>query len=167
VTVKERARSALRPRGRSQGPGDPCEDCGTVLVVCMQCDAQARCLVCYPYDRPSVREQERATALRMVRDRPEIGLFVGVLGALVPAMLLWAGAVSIPPGVVRSVAGASGAVAVCASLAAGAALAKLPLPGEIPACRRYDWTPFDRRCWAGYVAFFVQLALVVVGFTAA
>lgn len=157
----------MRGVGQSQGPGDPCEDCGTVLVVCVQCDADARCLACFPYDRPSAREQERVTALRMVRDHPEIGLFVGVLGALVPAMLLWAGAVFIPPGVVRSVASVSGAVAACAFLAAGAALAKLPLPGEIPACRRYDWTPFARRCWAGYVALFVQLALGVIGITSA
>ena len=52
-------------------------------------------------------------------------------------------------------------------IAWGVALARLPLPGEVPACRGYDWTPYDRWRCAGNVALFVQVALECTGVTAA
>ncbi|MEU6850629.1 hypothetical protein ABZ901_11965 [Actinacidiphila alni] len=129
----------------------------------MQCDAMARCLECFPYSRPSEIEEERAGLVRLIRDHPQIGLLAGAMGALVPGMLLWAGAVFVPPGAVRAAESVAGAAAVCSFLAMGAAMAKVPLPGEVPACRRSEGTPFDRWQLTAFAAVLVQLALLGVG----
>ncbi|MEU6851463.1 hypothetical protein ABZ901_16245 [Actinacidiphila alni] len=138
-----------------------------MLVVCMQCGAMARCLECFPYSRPSEIEEEHAELVRLIRDHPKIGLFAGAVSALVPGMLLWAGTVFVPPGVVRAAESVAGAVAVCAFLVAGAAAGWLPLLGEVPQCRRGDWTPYDRWALIGVCALVVQAGLVCAGISVA
>jgi hypothetical protein len=94
-------------------------------------------------------------------------LLGGAFGALVPAMLVWADLAFAPPGALRILGCLAGAVACCAFLAAGAAWGSLPLPGEVPPCRRHDLTPYDRWAFAGCGALITQVALVCVGVTTA
>ena len=161
------ALQALRPSKARQAVGDPCDDCGTVLVRCVQCGVNSRCLECYPYERPTARDAEKDEAVGFIREHPHAGLLAGALGSLVPAMLIWAGMTYAPPGMVRVLVSLAGAAACCAFLAAGAALGSLPLPGEVPHCRRDDLTPYEWRARVGIWALFVQVALVCIGVSAA
>jgi hypothetical protein len=162
-----KAIQAMLPRTPAQEIGDPCRDCGTVLVLCVQCGAEPRCLECLPYERPTEHDEKISAAVRLARDHPHAGVMGGAFAALVPAMLVWAQTTYVPPGVLRTVGTLAGAVACCTFLAAGAAAGKLPLPGEVPECRRHDYTPYDRWALAGIVALVVQVALVSVGIAAA
>jgi hypothetical protein len=150
----------MRRRRPRQAVGDPCEDCGTALVLCIQCGINSRCLECCPYERPSAREQEIHAFVRMVREHPRIGLLAGTLAAVVPAALIWAGTQYVPPGGLRTVGALAGAAACCAGLATGAAIGRLPDPGQIPACRAYDRTPFDRWSLVAFWAFLIQVAAI-------
>jgi hypothetical protein len=157
------ALQALRPGRPRQAVGDPCEDCGSVLVRCVQCGVGSRCLECDPYERPTARDAQMDATVRLARDHPQVGLLAGAVGSLVPAMLIWAEAAYAPPGMLRVLAGLAGAAACCAFLAAGAAWGKLPLRGEVPQCRRYELTPYDRRALGGFGALFLQVVLVCIG----
>ncbi|HEY5835118.1 hypothetical protein [Streptomyces sp.] len=158
---------AWRPPKPRQEVDDPCDECGTVLVLCVQCGVNARCVVCLPYERPTERTEEIQASVRFVRDHPEAGLLGGVIASLVPAMLVWAQVTYAPPGMVRILGTLAGAVTCCAFLAAGAAWSSLPLPGEAPPCRWHDPTPYDRWALAGTGALFAQIALVCIGVAAA
>jgi hypothetical protein len=142
--------------------GDACEDCGEVLVLCLLCGVDSRCLTCTPYERRPARDEEHRV-IRMARASPELGLIVGAFAALVPAALVWVTLAFVAPGLARTAGIVAGAVAACAFLAAGAALGKLPLPGEVPACRADDWTPYDHWLWTGAGALVLQCALLSVG----
>jgi hypothetical protein len=157
----------LRPAKPRQAVGDPCEDCGAMLVCCVQCGVESRCLECYPYERPTALDAKVDATVRLARDHPQAGLLGGAIRALVPALLIWAGMTYTPPGILRALAGLAGTVACCAFLAAGAAWGSLPLPGEVPHCRRYDSTPYDRRALAGFGALTVQVALMCTGIATA
>ena len=163
-------RSALRawrPGKPRQDVGDPCDDCGTVLVRCVQCGINSRCLTCCPYERATARDADIAATVRFAREHPQAGLLAGAIGSLMPAMLIWAELTYAPPGVLRVLVSLAGAAACCAFLAACAAWGSLPLRGEVPHCRRRDLTPYDRRALAGIGALFVQVALVCIGVSAA
>ena len=160
------ALQALRPSKARQLVGDPCDDCGTVLVRCVQCGVNSRCLECYPYERPTSRDADMDATVRFARDHPQAGLVAGAVASLVPAMVIWAEVTYAPPGMVRVLVCLAGAAACCAFLAAGAAWGGLPLRGEVPHCRRDDLTPYDRRALAGIGALFMQVALVCIGVAA-
>ncbi|MYS22826.1 hypothetical protein GA0115240_144883 [Streptomyces sp. DvalAA-14] len=98
--------------------------------------------------------------IRTVRASPELGLLVGTLAALVPTALVWATLTFASPGLAQMAGAVAGAVAGCAFLAAGAAIGRLPLPGEVPACRADDWTPYDRWLWTGTGVLVLQSALL-------
>ena len=166
MTVRS-ALQALRPRKARQAVGDPCDDCGTVLVRCVQCGVNSRCLTCYPYERPTARDAEIDATVRFARDHPQAGLQAGVIGSLVPAMLIWAEMTYAPPGILRDLVSLAGAVACCAFPAAGAAWGSLPLPGEVPHCRKLEPTPYDRWVFVGFGALLVQVVIVCVGVVAA
>ncbi|WP_405584854.1 hypothetical protein [Streptomyces sp. NBC_01190] len=158
---------ALRPSKPRQAVGDPCEDCGAVLVLCVQCGTDSRCPDCYPYERPTRRDEEVDDSVRLARDHPHVGLLGGAIAALIPAAFDWVDLTYVPPGVLRIVTCLAGAAACCLLLAAGAAWRALPLLGEVPHCRRGDLTPHDRRALAGCAVLVVQIVLVCVGVTAA
>lgn len=153
-------------RGPSQEVGDPCEDCGAVLVLCVQCGTRVRCSACYPYERSRDAGSAHQALLRVVREHPSLGLFAGALTALLPAALCWVGSLVVGPGLLRVLGSMAGAVACCAYLSSGAVLGSLPLRGEVPPCRMDDRTPYDRRALVGTVAFVVQVALVSIGVAA-
>jgi hypothetical protein len=157
---------SLYSRKRRQAVGDPCEDCEAILVLCVQCGVDSRCLACFPYERSSARDEEEYRLRQIVRDRPQLGLLAGVFAALFPATFLWAGQTFDAPGTVRTLAALAGTVAACAFLAMGAAVSTLPLPGERSPCRMRDWTPYDRWEWTGITALLVQIILVSVGIAA-
>lgn len=158
---------ALRPSEPRQAAGDLCADCGAVLVWCIQCGVDSRCLECYPYERPTALDTEMDAAIRFAREHPQAGLLAGAMGSLVPVLLIWAAATYAPPGLLRVLASLAGAAACCAFLAAGVAWGSLPLPGEVPHCRRDESTPYDRRAFAGFGALIVQVALVCIGIATA
>ena len=116
--------------------GDPCTNCGEPLVLCLQCGTTARCLACHPYERPSLADDEYRHLYRTVRAQPGIGLLAGTLLALIPALLLWAGAALTALGPLRAAATVAGTASICALLAKGAAMSKMPIPGETPGLRR-------------------------------
>ena len=104
------------------------------------------------------------SARRLLREHPEIGLFVGVVLALVPASLIWVQVAFAPPGLLRVLGGLAGAVACCAFLASGPAWAKVPLSSEVPQCRRKA-TPYHRLTLAAHAAVAVQIALASIAIT--
>lgn len=160
-------RGAGRARGPRQDAGDPCDDCGTVLVQCLQCGTEVRCLTCRPYERPSPDDEETDEAVRTVREHPQLGLLAGVIAAAVPAAFLWAGLSMARGDTLRLLIGAAGAAACCACLGAGAAIGKSPLTREVPMCRRPDSTPYDRWFFTAAGALAVEVALVCIGIAAA
>ena len=154
---------ALRPGKPRQAVGDLCDDCGTVLVRCVQCGVNSRCLTCYPYERPTARDADMDATVRFAREHPQAGLLAGAVASLGPAMLIWAELTYASPGMLRALVCLAGAAACCAFLAAGAAWGDLPLRGEVPHCRRNGLTPYDRRALAGIGALIVQVVLVCIG----
>ncbi|WP_225850922.1 hypothetical protein [Streptomyces sp. HPF1205] len=143
--------------------GEPCGACGRRLVLCLQCGAEPRCLLCAPYQRPSAEEEEEYELRRIVRSRPEVGLLGGVLAALLPAMFVWAGMTYVVAGAARTLSVLAGTVATGAYLAMGVAMGKAPLRGEIPACRMGDPTPYHRWERTGTLALLVQVAVICLG----
>ncbi|MFF7192545.1 hypothetical protein ACFZAM_02340 [Streptomyces sp. NPDC008079] len=163
-------REALRLRARepSYEAGDPCEDCGNALVLCVQCGEDVRCPNCVPYERPSAGDEALRATVRLVRDRPEAGLLAGALACSPPAMLGWVGMTFVAPGLLRTGGALAGAVACGAFLAMGATAGGLPLAGEAPTCRINRTTaPYDRWSWTGAGAVAVQIVLVSLGVAAA
>lgn len=131
--------------------------------MCLQCDAELRCLACAPYQRPSAQDEEEYELRRVVRSYPEAGLLGGALAALLPAMFVWAGMTYVVAGPVKALSTLAGTMAAGAYLAMGVAIGKAPLPDEIPLCRMGDLTAYERWEWAGTLALLVQIAVVTFG----
>lgn len=110
-------------------------DCGDIVVLCMQCGVDTRCLTCSPYWRPSSSDLELYRAVRDTRAQPVLGLMVGLLMAMVPTAMIWANISFAPPGTCRTLSTWAGSVAVTAFLIGGALFRQIPLPDERPSCQ--------------------------------